>query len=112
MNLWNSIEDDLQALDEAQSDFKAAGNKLAKAEVAYQIAKNKRALELKNAGQPATIIQLTIKGDKDVAPKLLERECAQVDYDTSKELVNVLKKRIDTYREQLSREWNYNGRGM
>lgn len=112
MNLWNSIQDDLQALDEAQADFRASGKKLAQAEVNYQIAKAKRVLELKDEGKTATIIQLMIKGDDDVAPTLLERECAQVDYETSKELVNVLKKRIDTNREQLAREWNYNGKGL
>lgn len=110
MNLWLAIEDDLQALDEAMKDLRASTRKYSHAEVEYQKAKAKRALEMKADGVPVTLIQMTIKGDDEVSPFLLARECAQSEFDADKEQVNVLKKRIDTNREQMAREWNYQGK--
>lgn len=104
MNLWVAIQEDMAALEEAHDSMRRSGDAYARAEVEYQTAKAEAALRMKADGIPATIIQTCIKGE--CADELLSRLKAEAEYNADRELINVLKKRIDTNREQMAREWS------
>ena len=96
---------DRRLMKEASSQLRERGFELARAEAEYQSAKSARALELKADGMPATMISLVIKGDKKVAGKMFERDCAQVRYDSAKEALQVYKLDARMLEAQIDREW-------
>lgn len=97
---------DLQAqLDATISLMSKQGKELSEAERDYYIALRQQAVLMKDAGEPATLINLTIKGVPEVANLRYERDFAQSRYDTSREKIMALKLNIHVLREIISREW-------
>ena len=93
-------------LEKALSESVKRGRALAEAERAYRIALAKKTFLLREEGQPATLIDNIAKGDEHVADLRFARDCAEADYDSSREAINVYKKEIDLMREQIEREWS------
>lgn len=82
------------------------GEELAKAENNYQMIKAQTVAKMKCAGASMTEINLSIKGQADVAEAMLARDMAQVMYDTNKEHINAVKLQLRIIESQISREWN------
>lgn len=100
------VRDELKiTLDES----KALGERWAILKAQYESTKSRRALEMKEQGFTASMIELTIKGDADVSQAMMERDIAEVQYKNACEGVNVLKKEFDYLREQYQREWTQSG---
>lgn len=89
----------------ASEALKERGIALAKAEAEYQTAKHSRALAMKSDGHSATMIQLLIKGDEMVSVAMFARDCAQVEYDSAKEALNVYKLDARLLEAQIDREY-------
>ena len=65
---------------------------------------------MKDEGRPVTEISLTIKGQPAVAEAMLQRDIAQVLYQTTIEHINATKLELRVLENQISREWgNSNG---
>ena len=109
--LWVQIDQTLALLDVALEECKNRAAEYARAEVGYQKTKAKRALEMKADNMPVTLIEMVVKGDDEVAPKLLDRILAEALYDHAREARNVYKRKLDTLREEYQRQWGRAGIG-
>lgn len=97
---------DLQnVLDSTITLMAKQGKELSEAERDYYIALRQQALLMKDAGEPATLISLTIKGVPEVANLRYERDFAQSRYDVSREKIMALKLNIRVLEGIISREW-------
>lgn len=105
-DLMTSLQSLSGELDQSIRMLRNHGNEAARAERDYQIAKNQTILRLKAEGYPVTLIAQMVKGDKEVAEKMLQRDIARVMYDTNKEHINVKKLQLRTIEEQIEREWH------
>lgn len=108
--LWEQIRECLRMLDTALSECKRRGHAWVMAELDYKIAKYEVSERLRLDGIPVTHIQTIIKGHPDVAEKYAASIDAQAEYENAREARNVWKKKLDTLREQYSREWSEAGR--
>lgn len=109
MDLLSELQETRKLMKQAMAEIPERGRIYAQAEADYQAAKNVRALELKAEHMSATLIQLTIKGDKDVNMKLFERDVALIEYESARDAVNVLKLDARLLEQQIQREWNQSG---
>lgn len=100
------LEDDRRLMKAASTELKKRGEQYAKAEAAYQAAKNRRALEMKTEGLSATMIQTIIKGDPEVNDLLYERDFAEIDYRSAVEALNCYKLDARIIEAQINREWS------
>ena len=92
-------------------DMARLGREKAEAERKYRVAKAKRLLyEREQNRTPVSIIGDIVKGQEDIAYLAFERDCAESVYDANRESVLLSKKKADTYREQIAREWSQAGR--
>ena len=104
--LWEQEKECLRMLDTALRECKERGMRMVTAEAAYYGAKDREAFELMNAGYAVTFINTVIKGRPKVKEKMVEYHAAQVEYENAREARNVIKKKLDTIREQYQREWS------
>lgn len=109
MDLINALNDDRQMMLRAVKEAKERGIKLAEAERDYQRAKNVRVIEMRADHEPATLIQLLIKGDPAVNEKLFERDVAKIEYESAQEAINAYKLSARLIEQQIQREWNSGG---
>ena len=106
-----------QALVEAMEEARDANGKmvglgrdLAVAEREYRMAKRKATLwERDEQGHPVTLVPDLVKGRPDIADLCFKRDLAQTVYEANREALMLAKKRVDTIREMLAREWACNG---
>ena len=82
------------------------GDAYAKAERDYQVAQAQTVLRMKNAGATVTEIQLSVKGQPEVAEKLFTRDVAKVMYEANQEHINTVKLQLRLLDNQIAREWN------
>ena len=82
------------------------GNELAHAENRYQIIKAQNVLRMKDAGSSMTEINLSIKGQKEVAEAMLKRDIAKVMYESNQEHINTVKLQMRVLDSQINREWS------
>lgn len=61
---------------------------------------------------PASLIPDMAKGMRKVAEAKRAMDDADTEYETDRELVMLLKRDIDTIREQIAREWQQAGRDI
>ena len=108
-DLIAAVNRDRELMLRAVGEARQRGIALARAEAEYQTAKHSKVLALKAEGQPATLIQMLVKGDDDVSLKLFERDCAQVEYDSAREAINAYKLSARLVEAQIQREWNQSG---
>lgn len=92
-------------LDQSIKVLRKNGYAACEAERDYQIAKNQTALKMKAEGLPATLIQQILKGDKEVAQKMFQRDIAKVLYDTNREHLLLRKAQYKQIGDQIEREW-------
>lgn len=90
----------------AQRQMAGLARKKHEAERRYRIARASRTLYERAENRiPATLIPDIVRGQEDIALIAFERDCAGSDYDANYEALLLAKKRIDTYREMMDREW-------
>ena len=82
------------------------GDAYAQAERDYQVAKAQTVLRMKDAGATVTEIQLSVKGQPEVAEKLFTRDVAKVMYEANQEHINTVKLQLRLLDNQIAREWN------
>lgn len=107
-NLLLELKRDRDLMKIASSEVKTRGIEYARAEAEYQSAKARRALEMKADGCPVTFIQTVIKGDEEVCEKMFQRDCAEAEYKSAVEALNVYKLDSRLLEAQISREWGEN----
>lgn len=110
------MQDLLLELNQARKDLDTSmkllrknGAEFAKAERDYQIIKAQTVLVMKSNGCPMTEINLSIKGQPQVAEAMLKRDVAKVTYEANQEHINVKKLDIRVIENQIEREWHSNG---
>ena len=108
--LWEQIRKVMGLLDTALRECKERGQRMVTAKAAYYTAKAEAAFRLREDGHPVTFIQEVLKGEADVCAAMIEYNAAEVEYENAREARNVLKKKLDTLREQYQREWGAAGR--
>ena len=104
--MWNEIQAKREQLGLALAKLQKNGTALAEAERNYKEVLAKTVLKLRDAGTPATLINLVIYGDNEVSIERLKRDIAEVNYDTNKEFINVLKLELKLLEAQMEREWH------
>lgn len=104
-DLVTEVERMRNALRRSIDDLLKHGTDLAQKEHAYQVAKAQTVLQMKDEGRPVTEINLTIKGQDAVAEAMLQRDIAQVLYQTNIEHINATKLELRVLENQISREW-------
>lgn len=82
------------------------GELLAQAEHDYQVIKAQTVMIMKDAGCTITEINMSIKGQPQVAEALLERDKAKVMYEANQEHINVVKLEMRVLENQIAREWH------
>jgi len=105
MDLVNELLSLRQQLNASIRRLKQNGVALAVAERDYKIALNKRVLELRDEGMAATLIQLIIYGERDIAELRFKRDVAKVVYTTNLEHINGTKLQMRILESQINREW-------
>ena len=94
---------------EAQEQMVPLGRDLAEAEREYRIAKRMRILWERTENKTAvTLIPDVVKGYDDIAALCYKRDEAEALYEANREALLLAKKRVDTIREMLAREWSAN----
>lgn len=94
-----------QQLNVSIKSLRKNGIALAEAEKNYKLAVCKKALELKDSGMAATLIQLTIYGYEEIAKLRFLRDSAEVIYNANQEAINSLKLQIKIIENQITKEW-------
>lgn len=95
-------------LDKSIKLLRKHGTAYAQAEHDYQVIKAQTVLVMKSNGCPVTEINLSIKGQPQVAEAMLKRDVAKVTYEANQEHINVKKLDIRVIENQIAREWNSN----
>lgn len=107
LDLTAELVDALDRAAECISDMHELGAKKAEAEKHYRVAKQRRILyERTRKGTPVSIIGDVVKGYEDIAELAYKRDLAQTEYDANYEALLFWKKKVDTLREQVQREWS------
>jgi hypothetical protein len=105
MELWQELSDKRIMLDKAIETLASNGYDLAEKEKQYKIAINKKALELRADDTPVTLINTIIYGYEDIAQLRLNRDIAEVKYNSNLEYINTIKLQIRILENQISREY-------
>lgn len=92
-------------LDSAVASYKERGKALAQAEHDYKVALSQKILMLRADNQPVTIVNDLARGDVEVANLRLERDIADVLYESAREAINNYKLQIRVLDAQIAREW-------
>ena len=92
-------------LDKSLKQYRKTGSTYAQAEHDYKVTLSKKVLELRASDMPATLINLVVYGDKEVALKRLERDIALTTYEANKEAINVKKLQVRIIQSQLEKEY-------
>lgn len=108
-DLLYELEKARKDLDISMRMLRRHGEELAQAEKDYQIIKAQTVLVMKTNGCPMTEIQLSIKGQPQVAEAMYKRDIAKSMYETNQEHINVKKLDIRVIENQIRREWGDNG---
>lgn len=106
------MQDLIQEMNEIRQQLNAAihilkerGTTKAQAEHDYRIALAQEILTQRDAGQPVTIINDICRGDKAIAKLKLNRDIADVLYDTAYEKIRTLKMELSILDNQYRAEW-------
>lgn len=72
----------------------------------YKVLLATEALRLRDNGTPATLVNLVVYGEKQVAKARFERDCALGIYEANKEAINSIKLQLRLIEGQMEREWH------
>lgn len=103
--LMAALRAERDAMADSVRDVRRTGLAKADAERAYQVAKARRALQLKAEGHSAAMIQMILKGDDEVSLPLFNRDCAEAEYEAAKQAHNHHKLNARFIEAQIEREW-------
>ena len=109
MPLWEQVKECHRMLDVALRECKERGRRMVECEAAYYTAKAQESFRLLEEGYANTLIQTVIKGVPRVNEAMSEYHAAQVEYENAREARQVIKKKHDALREELTREWGAAG---
>lgn len=107
-DLYQELQHKTKQLETSVKMLRENGSKYALAEHDYKILVAKKVFEMKDNGVPATLINLTVYGDREVAKLRLDRDIAETIYNANQESINSLKLQLRLIESQLSREWTKN----
>lgn len=105
LDMAQGLMEAIDAADELLEQLAECGRKKAEAEREYRMAKRTRTLYERANGAPVSIIGDLVKGYADIANLALARDCAEAEYEATREAIMLNKRKIDIYREQLAREF-------
>jgi len=111
MDLYNELTIKTGELNTCIKQLRKTGTAYAEAERAYQLKKAEKALKLRDEGMPVGLIEMTIKGDKEVADLRFKYQVAEITYDANKEAVQSTKLQLRLIENQIQREYADGGRG-
>ncbi len=106
MDLLQELQQKNSELSVSIQTLRKHGQALATAEMEYKSTLAKAVLKLRADNLPATLINLVVYGEKEVAEKRLKRDIAKVMYDANNEHINVTKLQIRVIENQLQREYH------
>lgn len=109
MDLQTELDIKTEELRTCVKKLRTTGTEFAEAERAYQVKKAEVALRLRDEGMSVGLIELTIKGHKEVAPLMFKRDVAGVLYDANKDAVQSAKLQMRLIENQIQREWGQAG---
>jgi hypothetical protein len=104
--LWEQMKSCMRMLDTALLECKDRGSRMVACKARYYSVKSQHAFQMREKGFPVTFIQDVIKGVPEVNEAMSEYNAAEVEYENAREARNVVKKKLDTLREQYAREWS------
>ena len=107
--LWEQITYCMKMLDTALLECKHRGAFMVKAKADYYTVKADASFRLKEDGYPVTFIHDVVRGIPEVSEAMSVFNAAEVEYENAQEARNVWKKKLDTLREEYSREWGRAG---
>lgn len=108
-DLITAMNKALKDLDVSMQMLRKHGEELAQAEHDYQVIKAQTVLVMKSNGCPVTEINMSVKGQPQVAEAMLKRDVAKTMYEANQEHINVKKLEIRVIENQIAREWSSNG---
>lgn len=110
MDLYNTINELTQRLNNSVVKLRDYGKELAEAERDYKVTLRQEALKLRSdENMPVTLINQIIYGIPTVADKRFKRDVAETMYNVALENINSTKLQIRILENQLQREWGNNG---
>ena len=98
----DSMNKCLRAMQQGNVQYKTLGLKKMKAEHDYRIALQKEIARLKIEGTKVTLIPDLARGNEEVARLRLERDTADVSYETCRNSLRYYEKELETLRSQLA----------
>lgn len=106
LELWSAISERLDLLDEAVKALRFRGRDYAETEAEYRKALAVEELRLRvTEGMPVTLIPDLARGKDDIADLKAKRDCAEANYKSVIEAINVNKLRVKVLEAQAEREW-------
>lgn len=105
MDLYNEIQQKTKELDTSVKTLRRSGTEYAKAEHDYKIKVAETVFSLKQDGTPATLINLVVYGNREVAKLRLDRDIKEVVYKANMESINSIKLQLRLLENQLGREY-------
>lgn len=106
MDLHGALYEAMEQADSALADMARLGEERARADRAYREAKAERMLfERAENHTPASMVADLAKGDPEVAELKVAAECADALYEANREALLWSKKKVDTVRELIAREF-------
>lgn len=106
MDLYEELNKKIQQLETSVKMLRQSGTDYAQAEHDYKIKVATKVFEMKDNNIPATLINLTVYGDKEVAKLRFDRDIKEVIYKANQESINSLKLQLRLIESQLNREWS------
>ena len=105
MDLIEKIQKIIANLYSQIDELRYWGKKKVDAEREYHKALSKETMKERDKGTAIGVITLTVKGVEDVAEKRHERDYADVMYNATQELINIMKLDARITESQIQREW-------
>lgn len=105
-DLINQLNDITLRMSQSIKKLAQYGKERAESEYNYRIKVRQEAFKMKTEGETATMINLAVRGEKEVAKAMLERDIAEAMYETAQENINVLKLQARLLESQIDREWH------
>ena len=111
MDLYNTINELTQRLNNSVVKLRDYGKELAETERDYKVTLRQEALKLRSDEKmPVTLINQIVYGIPSVADKRFKRDVAETMYNVALENINSTKLQIRILENQLQREWSANDR--
>lgn len=105
-DLFLDIQAKIDLLDKALTSFGKRGKALAEADKEYRIELSKMLLVKRDEGIPVSVLTKICEGLPEIAELRFQRDVADVQYSSAKEMINALKVQIKVLEEAIEREWH------